>query len=184
MKKESFLSLPILSASLLIVGLLALLFASSSCASTAPATRSANATVKDDLMPRQQLSHAQSSNTRDPDTVEARLTELFELCRSDKMDEAAAYFVYRGPDKKREWKDTFRASDQVEKAGVGEICRRIKNYLDENQYYEFGEVKVQRESEGEWHALEVSFQKDGQTKKVIFAFLKIKGQYAIGDIDD
>jgi hypothetical protein len=43
---------------------------------------------------------------------------------------------------------------------------------------------VEREPEGEWHALEVSFLKDAQAKKVIFAFLLVKGQFAIGDIDD
>jgi len=117
------------------------------------------------------------------ETVETRLTELFDICKNDDAEAAAAYFVYRGPDKSREWKDTFHASDKVENAAVGELCRRIKGYLDESEGYLLGEVKVERESEGEWHAIEVSFQKGGEPKKVVFAFLQIKGQFAIGDID-
>jgi hypothetical protein len=179
MKKESFSPLPLFSGSLLLAGLLSLLVAASA------STQSASVTGRDHSPPMQQQPVAlQSQETKEPDTVETRLTELFELCRNDRQDEAAAYFVYRGPDKKREWKDTLRASDPVEKAAAGEICRRIKNYLDESQYYRFGEVKVERESEGEWHALEVSFEKDAQTKKATFAFLLVKGRYAIGDIDD
>lgn len=116
-------------------------------------------------------------------TVKTRLIELFNLCRSGSADAAASYFVYRGADKSREWKDTFRAAAVDEKAEVADICRRIKGYLDASEGYSFGAVKVERESEGLWHVLEVSFRQGGQTKKVLFAFLRIKGRFAIGDID-
>ena len=116
--------------------------------------------------------------------VKSRLVKVFGLCRSGNAGEAAAYFVYRGADKSREWKDTFRASDAAEKAEVGEVCRRIKGYLDKSEGYRFGEVKMEREREGVWHVLEVSFQQGGNIKKVLFAFLIIKGQFSIGDIDE
>ena len=116
-------------------------------------------------------------------TVKTRLAEVFNLCKSGNAREAAAYFVYRGADKSREWKDTFRASDAAEKAEVLEVCRRIKGYLDSSERYRFGPVKVERESEGNWHVIEVSFRQGGQTKKVLFAFLPVKGRFSIGDID-
>jgi hypothetical protein len=118
-----------------------------------------------------------------PATVETRLTELFDICKSGKAEDAASYFVYRGPDEKRKWKDTLRADDPLEKAALEEGCREIKNLLDGSQGYVLGEVKVERESEGEWNALEVSFQQGEKTKKLIFAFLLVKGQFAVGDID-
>lgn len=121
--------------------------------------------------------------TAEIEPVETRLTKLFDLCQKGDAKRAAAYFVYRGADKSREWKDTFRASDARETAEVSEICRRIKGYLDESESHRFGEVKVERESEGEWHVLEVSFQRGSQIKKALFAFLPIKGQFSIGDID-
>lgn len=134
----------------------------------------------------QALTHRQilEAYHAEAETVETRLTKLFDICKSGDTDAAAAYFVYRGPDKSREWKDTYRASDPFEKAEVKDICLRIKGYLDESERYQFGAVKVERESEGEWHALEVSFQQGGEVKKVTFAFLQIKGQFAIGDIDE
>jgi hypothetical protein len=98
MKKESISPLPIFPGSLLVAGLLALLLVS--CAST----QSASLKSRDHSRPpvRQQPIALQSQEAKDPDTVETRLTELFDLCRSDKPEEAALYFVYRGPDKKRE----------------------------------------------------------------------------------
>jgi hypothetical protein len=117
------------------------------------------------------------------EALKTRLTEVFELCRSEDFAAAAAYFVYRGPDKNREWKDVLRASEAGEKAAVKALCRRIRSYLDDSDDHEFGRVKVKRESEGQWHALEVSFRRGEQTKKAIFAFLLIEEQFAIGDID-
>lgn len=123
------------------------------------------------------------SKRNNSEEVKARLTELFDLCRRDDLDAAAAYFVYRGPDDSRKWKDVYHASDSMERAEVKDICLRIKSYLDTSDGYEFGAIKVEREREGEWHALEVSFRQGNEKKKAIFAFLRIKGRFAIGDID-
>jgi hypothetical protein len=138
------------------------------------------------LLTLSEVSGAKPEQSEDGDEaakVETRLTELFELCKQGDAETAAAYFVYRGADQSRKWRDTFRASDAVEKAGVEELCRRIKGYLDESEGYHVSALTVERESEGEWHVLEVSFGQDGRTKKVRFAFLPIKGKFSLGDID-
>jgi hypothetical protein len=44
-------------------------------------------------------------------------------------------------------------------------------------------VRIEKESEGEWVALEVTFRKSGERRTRTFAFLKIKGKYCLGDID-
>lgn len=124
-----------------------------------------------------------SAGTGERKPVKTRLTELFGLCEAGDFDAAAGYFVYRGPDKGREWKDTYRAADASERAEVRAGCARIKSYLGESRGYTFGPVKVERESEGEWHVVEVTFRQDEATKRVIFAFLPVKGQFSIGDID-
>lgn len=122
--------------------------------------------------------------TNDPDSVEARLNQLFTICKNGEAEKAASYFVYRGADKARKWKDTLRASDPIEKAAAEEGCLRINSYRDKDQKYSFGKVQIEKEEEGEWHVLEVSFSEDSETKKVIFAFLLVNGQFAIGDIDN
>lgn len=147
-----------------------------------PGRNSASATVAGYSTPEQKNLTPPADDSAS-EKVKTRLTELFRLCQSDDLEAAAAYFVYRGPDKSREWKDVFNASDSEERSAVESLCGRIKNYLDESDGYEFGAVKVEREREGKWHALEVSFPRGDQTKKAIFAFLLIKGQFAIGDID-
>ena len=164
-KAQNFSSLPTIVRGAAIVGFLMLLFLSLTVAAHHNAT------------PEQQKS--------DDDVValETRLTELFGLCQNNDLEGAASYFVYRGPDKGREWKDTLRFSDPSEKAAIKELCRRINGYTDKNQSYSFGAVKVERESEGEWHALEVSFYQGSEHQKAVFAFLLINGQFAIGDID-
>ena len=126
----------------------------------------------------------QGKDSENPEAVETRLASLFDICKSDKPEDAASYIVYRGEDKTREWKDTLHADDPADKAAIVGICWRIKGYLDESTNYSFDGVRVKRESEGEWHALEVSFYQGEKTKKVIFAFLLVKGQFAIGDIDN
>lgn len=117
------------------------------------------------------------------ETVKERLLEVFDLCKAGEHGKAAAYFVYRGPDKSREWKDVLKASNPQERKAVERYCERIKGYLDGSTGYDFGEFKVERESEGEWNVWEFILKHGDERKKVYFAFLKVKGKYAIGDID-
>lgn len=186
MKRQLYQSRSTNTFRILSFGLMMLMLAS--CASNVQTSGSkkgvatfANSSTQEQQQQKKSLSPADTGV--EPAPVETRLTELFGFCQSDDLGMAAPYFVYRGPDKAREWKDTMRADDPVDKGAVREICRRIKGYLDEGQSYSFGEVKVEKESEGEWHALEVTFQRGDKTQKATFAFLLIKGQFSIGDID-
>jgi hypothetical protein len=168
----------------LIVGLASVLFAS--CASNPQTNGNGTiATANPSLQKSQPLKQNQiPAQMGDSDErLKTRLTELFELCQRDDLEAAAAYFVYRGPDKTREWKDVLNSHDAAEREAVESLCRRIKGYLDASDSYQFGAVKVEREREGEWHALEVSFERGDKTEKAIFAFLSVNGHFAIGDID-
>ncbi|HWS99162.1 MAG TPA: hypothetical protein VN256_02745 [Pyrinomonadaceae bacterium] len=160
---------------------LAVLLSGAACSGGTPET-GANSTTPN-APPAPQASRTLPRGTDDPAAVRTRLTELFGLCKTGGINSAASYFVYRGPDKSREWKDTYRAADPAERAAVQDGCARIKGYLDESQQHTFGPVKVEKESEGDWHVIEVSFKQGAATKKVTFAFLPVKGQFAVGDID-
>lgn len=174
--EESKMKKTIVGASIL---MLMVILSGASCSTQ---TKAGDATSSRLASPSKLTSSLTSAN--DPVPVETRLSELFGFCKGDQIEAATPYFVYRGEDKAREWKDTFHADNAVERGAARDICLRIKNYLDENQGYSFGAVKVEKESEGEWHALEVTFEQGrDKRKKVIFAFLLIKGRYAIGDID-
>lgn len=115
--------------------------------------------------------------------VSERLTRLFELCREHDHAAMASYLVYRGENKKRNWKDTYRYDGTEENKQVEWRCDYIRKLLLGYDSYEFGDVEIDTESEGEWVALEVTFKKGEEYKKMRFAFLKIKGKYSLGDMD-
>lgn len=117
-------------------------------------------------------------------TVQKRLEALFTLCKAGDFGATAEYWVYRGPDKARKWKDVLNAKDPDEAAEAFEMCKRINYLLENYDGYTFGEYQVEKEYEGAFYILQTIFTKEGKDpKKVYFAFLMVKGKLAIGDID-
>jgi len=127
--------------------------------------------------------------------VARTLHELLLICRSvDFKDplvtklgtyyKAAAYIVYRGDDKKRAWKTVSDYTNEYEKKGVDDVCERINRTanLDSNGY-KIIKYFTEKESEGTWHVLTVSYKKKGVEKTAAFAFLKIGNKFCLGDID-
>jgi hypothetical protein len=96
---------------------------------------------------------------------------------------AAQYIVYRGEDKKRAWKVFANYSDAEDKKGVDEICTRINGTVNRDNNYTITKYFTEKESEGTWHILMVSYKRNGTEKKAAFAFLKIAGRFGLGDID-
>ncbi|MGG9962510.1 hypothetical protein [Ferruginibacter sp. SUN106] len=96
---------------------------------------------------------------------------------------AAAYIVYRGADKKRAWKDFVNYSNADEKTETDAIGKRVNRTAGQDDNYRITKYITEKESEGTWHVLIVSYKADGEDKKAAFAFLKIGTRYGLGDID-
>jgi hypothetical protein len=96
---------------------------------------------------------------------------------------AAPYIIYRGSDKKRSWKDFANYSVAEEKKGVDEVCTRINETVNRDSSYKIVKYITNKEQEGIWHVLMISYKKNGIEKKAAFAFLKIGTRFGIGDID-
>lgn len=97
---------------------------------------------------------------------------------------AAPYIVYRGEkDKARRWKDFAKYDNAEEKKGVDEVCLRINGGVNQDTDWKIIQYTTEKESEGTWHVLIVSYIRKGVAKQAAFAFLKIKGRFALGDID-
>jgi hypothetical protein len=122
------------------------------------------------------------------------LKELFSICRSvDFKDprsfdlglfyKAAPYIIYRGEDKARAWKDLANYKNENEKKLVDGICERINGTINRDPNFKIVQYILQKESEGTWHVLLVTYDKKGITKRAAFAFLKIGDKFALGDID-
>ena len=96
---------------------------------------------------------------------------------------AAPYIIYRGGDKKRAWKDFANYSNAEEKKGVDAVCIRINESVNRDSSYKIIQYITQKEGEGTWHILMVSYKKNNADKKAAFAFLKIGSRFGLGDID-
>ena len=133
---------------------------------------------------------------RSPDSLALTKTlkELLAICQSvDFADpkviklgtfyKAAPLIVYRGADKKRAWKDLADYSKADEKKGVDEICMKINQTVNRDSSYQIVKYFTEKESEGTWHVLQLSYNKKGVKKLIAFAFLKIGNRFALGDID-
>lgn len=139
-------------------------------------------------------SNAQTSKT-DSVQVAQTLHELLRICRSVNFADpnvtrlgtfyqAAPYIVYRGDDKKRAWKTMSDYTNAYEKKGVDDACERINRTANQDSTgYKIINYMTEKESEGTWHVLVVSYKKRGEMKTAAFAFLRIGNRFGLGDID-
>lgn len=123
------------------------------------------------------------------------LHELLLICRTvDFADpkvtklgafyKAAPYVVYRGDDKKRAWKVMSDYTNDYEKKGVDDICERINRTANQDTSgYKIIKYFTEKESEGIWHILVVTYKKKGVEKTAAYAFIKIGNKFGLGDID-
>ena len=138
-------------------------------------------------------SFAQKSKADSLDVAKT-LHELLLICRSvDFADpkvtvlgyfyKAAPYIIYRGDDKKRNWKDFADYSRADEKKQVDGVCERMNRTANQDSAYTITKYITETESEGTWHVLLVSYKKKGVEKTTAYAFLKIGKKFGLGDID-
>ncbi len=123
------------------------------------------------------------------------LHELLLICRSANFADpqvtkqgafykAAPYIVYRGDDKTRAWKVMSDYTKDYDKKGVDDVCERINRTANQDSSgYKIIKYFTEKESEGIWHVLMVSYKKKGVEKTAAFAFLKIGNRFGLGDID-
>ena len=121
--------------------------------------------------------------------------ELLLICRSVNFADpqvtklgtfykAASYIVYRGDDKARAWKVMSDYTKEYDKKGVDDVCERINRTANQDSLgYKIIKYFTEKESEGTWHVLMVSYKKKGVEKTAAFAFLKIGNRFGLGDID-
>ena len=141
------------------------------------------------------LTFAKAQNKKTDSTkVATTLGSLLSVCKNvDFADpettkqgmfyKAAPYIIYQGSDKKRAWKEFANYSKAEDKKGVDEICTRINETVNRDSSYQIVKYFTEKESEGVWHVLMVSYKKKGIEKKAAFAFLKIGNRFGLGDID-
>ena len=134
-------------------------------------------------------------NKTDSAQVAKTLHDLLRICRSVNFADpnvtklgtfynAAPYIVYRGDDKTKAWKVMSDYTKENDKKGVDDICERINRTANQDSSgYKIIKYFTEKESEGTWHVLMVSYKKKGVEKTAAYAFLKIGNKFGLGDID-
>ncbi len=141
------------------------------------------------------MSFAKAQN-RQSDSADAAtaLQSLLSVCKNvDFADpkttelglfyKAAPFIIYQGNDKDRAWKVFANYSNAEDRKGVDEVCTRINESVNRDSSYTIEKYFTEKESEGTWYILMVSYKKNGIEKKAAFAFLKIDNRFGLGDID-
>lgn len=136
---------------------------------------------------------AQNKKT-DSIKVVAAFKELLYACKNVNFDNpelqnsgmffnAAPYIIYRGDNQQRKWKDFCDYKVYEERRQVNEVCFKLVTGINRDSSYSIDKYFTEKESEGTWHVLMVTYKKKGVDKKSAFAFLRVKERFGLGDID-
>ncbi|MGE0784629.1 MAG: hypothetical protein AB7S26_03000 [Sandaracinaceae bacterium] len=156
------------------------------CGASSPSEPTAGSTSPDESPSQSTSTETESTATESTPTtkqrVERAMDALIAACRADDVAAAAAYIVYRGNDAARRWRGPVDPSAPDEREAATHICERLNGLNGAG--YERGEYMTRQESEGVWHAFEVTFQTpDRGAENAILAFLEVDGAFLLGDID-
>ncbi|GBD91613.1 hypothetical protein BMS3Abin04_02345 [bacterium BMS3Abin04] len=122
-----------------------------------------------------------SQKNDDKSVVKASLNKIFELSKSNKYQEAAKLFAYKGNDKTRSFKSTFDYSKRIEKSQVRRNCKKIKAYLDLSDSFEYDGFTTKKIDGILNYILNVKFKSGSQSLNITFKFVKINGKFVLAD---
>ena len=125
---------------------------------------------------------ASSQDDKEAEQVKGVIHQILEMSVEEADTRLAELIVYRGEDKTRKWKDVYDAGNPKELERVKSIRTRIQKKIIPYKY-EFVKFITEKESEGKWYVWELKLSKGDKVKKAYLAFLKINGEFALGDID-
>jgi hypothetical protein len=112
--------------------------------------------------------------------VKKQIDSLVNFIKNKATESFAENTVYRGDDEKRKWKDVYDPAKAGELQAAKQVMEEMKKALAGCTYKEFDVFQQKAQSEGMWYVYTFAC---GSSKRIKFSFLKIKGKYALGDID-
>lgn len=115
--------------------------------------------------------------------VRAAFESLYKAVQAGDKSHYGTFLVYRGADAQRAWKDVVDVSHPDEKLEADKFWAQLTMLFQGASACKVSKYFTEQESEGTWHVLVVDVQRDGGSESSSFAFLKVKGAYAVGDID-
>ncbi len=111
------------------------------------------------------------------------LIRLLQAARSGADDELAPLVFYRGNDKARTWTELADPRNSDDRAYLGRLGRRIRNYMYQSTGYSLSAFYTETDRDGSWYVWEVYFNKGIDNKICYFRFREHGTLLALGDID-
>lgn len=127
--------------------------------------------------------HHDADEEGDRKKVEAAFETIFKAVQSGDKTLYHTFFVYRGSDQQRAWKDYLNVGNAEEKLQADKMWAEMMVMMQGATSYQVKKYFTETESEGTWHLLVVNIKRESGDEENTFAFLQVKGGYAIGDID-
>ena len=115
----------------------------------------------------------------DAEQIKSTLTKIFEMSKADNYDACAAYIIYSGDDKKREFVDTYNIKDRSEAKDVKRICKKIKALLDITDKYNFTTLTTEKADGRDIFVQMIDFKSSGQQLSTKFEFIKVGDKYLL-----
>jgi hypothetical protein len=124
------------------------------------------------------------ASSEDKDACREAVETLLKIAGNGKNKDAASLLVYRGADKGREWKTTCDYVREEDQLFVDKTMAKLQVISAGLESHTFREFITEKEQEGVWYVWVTDMRyQDGSQDEKAFAFLKIKGKFALGDID-
>lgn len=162
-----------------------LLMGLSACQPAKESSNESDDTSKDAVTGQPLPSLSENGLAEDRERAEQALHHLLESVRTGENHLAADLIVYRGKDRARRWSEACNYENVEEQVIVDGFCQRMRSLEEGTTRWEVLNFFKEKESEGEWNVLETEFYKEeGSKKTVSFAFLRIRNQFLLGDIED
>lgn len=116
--------------------------------------------------------------------IKQHLKDVVELLKKlsgeNDVQQLYSHIVYSGEaDKENRWKRTIDPSKEEDVVSAKRMMDKLKNGFSNCDKINYGDVRIEKESEGVWHVISTTCG----TQKHTYAFLKINNIFVLGDID-
>lgn len=112
--------------------------------------------------------------------LKAAVELLKKLVAANDEQQLYNHLVYSGEeDKDNRWKRTVDTSRPEDVQSVKRIMEKLKNSFAKCDAINYGELKMEKESEGVWYVINTTCGDQKHT----YAFLKINNAFVLGDVD-
>ncbi len=124
-----------------------------------------------------------AQNDDKSEVIKSTINTLFDLCKNNKYEQAAAMIAYTGKNEKRNLAESYNYKDSKEASKVKRIAKKIKAFLDISDKFKIGSLKVSTVDNKNNYSVEVLFISGNQELKTLFTFIEAGNKILMADLN-